>query len=177
MTATDLLLLAVVVASALFGLMRGFVGVLVSIVAWVLAGWIAFHFGAELAQWFSAGAEPGARHLFAGYGLSFIGVLLFVGLVGWMLRRMIHAVGLSGLDRALGFTFGVLRGGVIACVMVLLMGFTSMPREPGWQQSQIVPLLIPGAMWLSNWLPPWAAERIQLGLGVPALSGMTSQHA
>ncbi len=31
-------LLAVVAASALFGLMRGFVGVLASLAAWVLAG-------------------------------------------------------------------------------------------------------------------------------------------
>ncbi len=163
MTATDWLLLAVVAASAVFGLMRGFVGVLVSIAAWILAGWAAFHFGAEAAYWFSAGAEPGARHLFAGYGLSFVGVLLFVGLVGWMLRRMIHAVGLSGLDRALGFAFGLVRGGVIACVMVLLMGFTSMPREPGWQQSQVLPVLLPGALRLRELLPRWAAERVQLG--------------
>jgi len=163
MSATDWLLLAVIVASGLFGLMRGLVGVLVSLVAWALAGWIAFHFGAELALWFSASAEPGARHLFAGYGLSFIGVLLFVGLVGWMVRRMIHAVGLSGLDRALGFAFGLARGGVIACVMVLLMGFTSMPREQGWQQSQVLPVLLPGARWLRDWLPPWAAVRAQLG--------------
>lgn len=163
MTATDGLLLAVVAASAVFGLMRGFIGVVVSIAAWLLAGWAAFQFGAALAQWFSAGAQPGARDLLAGYGLSFVAVLLFVGLVGWMLRRVMHAVGLSGLDRALGFAFGLARGGVIACVMVLLMGFTAMPREPGWRQSQMVPVLLPGALWLRGWLPPWAAERVQLG--------------
>jgi len=163
MIATDWLLLAVIAASALLGLMRGFVGVLVSIAAWLLAGWAAFHFGGALALWLSGGAEPGARHVFSGYGLSFVGVLLFVGLVGWMLRRMVHAVGLSGLDRALGFALGLARGAAIACLMVLLMGFTAMPREPGWQQSQILPLLVPGALWLRDWLPPWAAERVQLG--------------
>jgi len=86
-----------------------------------------------------------------------------VGLVGWMVRRMIHAAGLTGLDRTLGLMFGLVRGGVIACLLVLAMGLTSMPREPDWRQSRIVPLLIPGAMWLRSWLPPWAAEHVQLG--------------
>ncbi|MEO6366254.1 MAG: CvpA family protein [Luteimonas sp.] len=162
MSSTDWMLLAIVAVSALLGLMRGFIGVVVSIVAWLLAALAAFHFGAESAQWFSNGAAPGLRHLFAGYGMSFLVVLLLVGLVGWMARRMIHAAGLTGLDRALGFMFGLVRGGVIACVLVLAMGFTSMPREPGWRQSRIVPLLLPGAMWLRSWLPPWAAERVQL---------------
>ncbi len=162
MSPTDWMLLAIVAVSALLGLMRGFVGVVLSIVGWLLAGLAAFHYGAQSAQWLSDGAAPGWRHLFAGYGLSFIAVLVFVGLVGWMVRRMIHSAGLSGLDRALGFMFGLVRGGVIACVLVLAMGFTSMPREPGWRQSQIVPLLIPGAMWLRSWLPPWAAEHVQL---------------
>jgi len=163
MSPTDWMLLAIVAVSALLGLMRGFVGVVVSIVAWLLAAWAAFNFGAESAQWFSDGAAPGLRHVFAGYGLIFLIVLLCVGLVGWMVRRMMHAAGLTGLDRALGFTFGLLRGGVIASVLVLAMGLTSMPREPGWRQSRVVPLLIPGAMWLRSWLPPWAAERVQLG--------------
>ncbi|MDQ3056875.1 MAG: CvpA family protein [Pseudomonadota bacterium] len=163
MSPTDWMLLAIIALSALLGVMRGLVGVVVSIVAWLLAGLAAFHYGAESAQWLSAGAAPGWRHLFAGYGLSFIAVLVVVGLVGWMLRRMIHSAGLSGLDRTLGFMFGLVRGGVIACVLVLALGFTSMPREPAWRQSLIVPLLIPGAAWLRDWLPPWAADRVQLG--------------
>jgi len=49
MTATDLLLLAVIGLSTVLGLMRGFVGVVASLVAWVLAGWAAFRFGAHAA--------------------------------------------------------------------------------------------------------------------------------
>ncbi len=76
MSPTDWMLLATILVSALLGLMRGFVGVLVSIAAWLLAAWAAFHFGAESALWFSNGATPGLRHVFAGYGLSFLVVLL-----------------------------------------------------------------------------------------------------
>ena len=38
----DLILFALVAASALFGLLRGLVGVLASIAAWLLAGWAAW---------------------------------------------------------------------------------------------------------------------------------------
>ncbi len=167
MTGTDLLLLAVIGVSALFGLMRGFIGVLASLLAWVLAGWAAFRFGAKLALVIAGGAEPGPGQLLAGYGLSFLAVLVFVGLVGWGVRQLVKSVGLSGLDRALGLGLGIARGGFVACMLVLLMGFTSMPREPGWRESEVLPVLLPGAQWLSGWLPEWAAQRIDFGAGHP----------
>lgn len=163
LTATDWLLLAVIVASALLGLFRGFIGVLASLAAWVLAAWAAFRFGAQVALLLAGGGEPSAGQLFAGYGLSFLCVLLFVGIVGWLVRKLVHAVGLSGMDRALGLAFGTLRGTFVACLLVLLMGFTAMPQEPGWRQSQVVPVLLPGAQWLRGWLPEWAAQRIDFG--------------
>lgn len=167
MTTTDLLLLAVIGVSALFGVMRGFVGVLASLAAWLLAGWAAFRFGAKLALVFAGGGEPGPTQLLAGYGLSFLGVLIFVGLIGWVLRKLVQTVGLSGVDRALGGAFGVVRGGFVACVLVLLMGFTAMPHEVGWHQSRVVPLLLPGAQWLRGWLPGWAAAQVDFGASAP----------
>lgn len=167
MTPTDLLLLAVIGVSALLGLMRGFIGVLASLAAWMLAGWAAFHFGAELALVISAGTQPGPGQLLAGYGLSFLGVLVFVGLIGWMLRRLVHSVGLSGVDRAMGGAVGLARGGFVASLLVLLMGFTAMPRDAAWRESQVVPVLLPGAQWLRGWLPGWAAARVDFGVAAP----------
>lgn len=164
MTATDLVLLAVIVVSMLFGLMRGFIGVLASLLAWLLAGWASFHFGARIALLLAGGhGTPGTGQLFAGYGVSFLCVLLVVGIVGWIVRKLVHAVGLSGMDRALGLALGVVRGGFVACLLVLLMGFTAMPREPGWRDSQVVPVLLPGAQLLRGLLPPWAARQVDFG--------------
>jgi len=167
MNATDLLLLAIVIVSVLFGLMRGFIGALASIAAWLLAGWAAFRFGAALALLFAGGQAPGPTQLLAGYASSFLGVLVFVGLVGWLLRKLVQTVGLSGVDRALGAALGLARGGFVACLLVLLMGFTAMPREAGWQQSRVVPVLLPGAQWLRGWLPGWAAAQVDFGAQAP----------
>lgn len=168
MSLLDLALLAIIGVSALFGLMRGFVGVLVSIAAWLLAGWAAFHFGAETARWMSSDGPPTASELLGGYALSFIAVMLFVGLVGWVVRQLVKTIGLSGVDRLLGLVLGLLRGAFVASVLVLLTGFTSLPREPEWQRSAVIPALLPVAQWLSVWLPEWTVQELDFGNGAPA---------
>ncbi|NUS39709.1 MAG: CvpA family protein [Lysobacter sp.] len=185
MNATDLLLLGVILVSTLLGLLRGFVGAVVSLFAWLLAGWAAFHFGAQLALVLAGSDAPSPGMLLAGYGLCFLGVLLVVGLVGWTVRKLVKAAGLSGVDRALGGALGLARGGFVACVLVLLMGFTALPREPGWRQSQVLPVLLPGAQWLRAWLPGWAAQRVDfngdgphsIGLGDALAPPPTGAHA
>lgn len=162
MVALDWVLLAIMAASALFGALRGFVGALASLVAWLLAGWVAFRFGGQAARIVAGGAEPGIGELFAGYALSFIAVLLVVGIVGWLARRLVHSVGLSGVDRGLGFALGVARGALVCCVLLLLLGMTAMPREPEWRASQVLPVLLPGAQRLRGWLPEWVAVRVDL---------------
>lgn len=165
MSAVDWLLLAIVGFSALFGLMRGFVSVLASLVAWVLAAWVAFRFGAQLGVILAGADEPGTSQVLAGYALGFIGVLVVVGLAGWLVRKLVHSIGLSGLDRLLGLGLGVVRGVFVACALVLLLGLTAMPRERAWQASAVVPVFVPGAHWLGGWLPDWVAQQVDFGTG------------
>lgn len=162
MIAIDWVLIGLVAGSALFGLMRGLIGVLASLAAWVLAGWAAFQFGAQVALLLASDGEPSAGHLFAGYALAFIVVMVVVGLVGWMLRKLVHSVGLSGVDRMLGFVLGIARGGVVACALLLLLGLTELPREPSWQESRVIPLMVPGAERMRLWLPDWVAAQVDL---------------
>ena len=176
MSATDWVLLAIVVVSALFGLMRGFVGVAASLVAWVLAGWAAFHFGGGVALVLARDGQPSAGQLFAGHALSFLGVLLVVGVVGWLVRQAVHSVGLSGLDRVLGLALGTVRGGFVASALVLLLGLTSLPRDPAWQRSQVVPVFVPGAQWLRAWLPEWVAREVDFSGGLAASAPPSPDH-
>lgn len=168
MGAIDWTLLAIVAVSAVFGVMRGFVGVVASIAGWLLAGWAALRFGGTVAMLFAGGGEPTLGELFAGYAVSFFGVLVVVALIAWTLRKALQAVGLSALDRAMGLGLGIARGVLVGAVLVLLLGFTSIPREPDWQASRVVPVFKPVARWLSGWLPGWVAQRVDLGDGAAA---------
>lgn len=158
----DLVLLAIIGVSALLGLLRGFVGIVVSTAAWLLGGWASFQFGADAALWLSEDGSPTASELFGGYALTFVGVLLVVGVVGMVLKSLVRSTNLSGTDRALGFGLGALRGAFLACVLILLMGFTPLVREPSWQQSQILPVLAPVAGWMRAKLPDWSVPEINL---------------
>lgn len=162
MSGFDALLLVIVGASALFGLMRGFVGGVASIAAWLLGGWIALHAGGPVARIFAGGVGPDPLHLLMGYGSCFLAVSVGVGMVAWFTRRLLAGAGLGGVDRGLGLALGLARGGFVACALVLLMGFTHLPRDAHWQQSTFVPMFKPGAQWLAGWLPDWAVARLDL---------------
>lgn len=163
MIATDLLLLAVIAASMLLGYMRGLLTVLVSTLAWLCGGWAAFRLGAWIATSLAHTAEPGTGHLLAGYALGFLGALIFVDVVGRAVHKRLGLTRPTGMDRALGLGLGVVRGGLIACMLLLVLGLTPMPQDPTWQESQLVPLLLPGAKSMIGWLPDWARNRVDFG--------------
>jgi membrane protein required for colicin V production len=141
MAALDWIFAVVLAASLLWGAWRGLVFELLS-----LAGWLAAFFAA---QWFAdaVGArlpmgETDAlwRHL-AGFAVVFIAVVFACGLLAWMARKLIVAVGLRPADRALGALFGALRGVLLLLAVVLVAGWTRMADAPWWKQSRGVPLL------------------------------------
>lgn len=167
MSPLDWLLLVIVGGSAVAGLLRGFVGVVASIAGWLLGGWAALTFGADVAAMFASDIEPDATDLLMGYALCFAGVAVAVGAVAWLVRRLLAGAGLGAVDRGLGLALGLLRGGFVASVLVLLLGFTGLPRQPRWQDSMLVPVFVPGARWLATWLPDWAATRLDLDGGAP----------
>ena len=106
----DIVLLIVIGGSALLGLIRAFVGTLVSTAAWLLAGWATFEFGGEAAFWLSDNGKPTITELFGGYALSFVVVMVAVvwsgdGPVdgpssGLRSRRLLSRAGM--LERVLG---------------------------------------------------------------------------
>lgn len=176
MNPVDLVLLAVIAASVVLAAFRGFVGTIASVVAWLAAGWCAFRYGGELAWWLSGDEPPGATELLGGYVVAFLGVLVLVGLVSWVLRKLLSSIGLGGVDRLLGAALGALRGALVACMLVLVMGFSHLPREQAWGQSQLVPVLLPGAQWLARWLPQWASAKLDFGNGPASGDNGTSNE-
>ncbi|HYG06860.1 MAG TPA: CvpA family protein [Stenotrophomonas sp.] len=168
----DLVLLGVIGLSALLGLFRGFIGIVVGTLSWLLAVWLSFLFGGAAADWLAQGQHPGLSHYLGGYGGVFVVVFAAVALVGWLIRAAVNAVRLGGLDRIAGFGLGALRGVVLACVLVLLMGYSSLPQEAAWRQSQVVPWLAPGAQWMRAQLPDWSVPVTDLGkLALPGDNG------
>jgi len=171
----DVVLLGVIGLSALLGLFRGFIGIVVGTLSWLLAVWMSFLFGGAAATWLAHGQLPTLPQYLCGYGGVFIIVFAMVALVGWMVRAAVNAVRLGGLDRIAGLGLGAVRGVVLACVLVLLLGYSALPHEPSWQQSRVVPWLQPGVQWMRAQLPDWSVPVPDLGkLALPGDNGYLS---
>jgi membrane protein required for colicin V production len=102
---------------------------------------MAFHHGGDIALLMARRGAPTPADLLAGHALAFIGVLVLVGAVGWLVRWLLRAIGLSGLDRLLGMALGIVRGGLVACMLVLVLGFTRLPQGEAWAHSRCLPVL------------------------------------
>lgn len=173
LTWLDLVLLAIVGVSALAGLWRGLIGEVMALVVWAAAFWLAIGFGPQVAELYAGVVDAPTARWLLGYASVFVLALAIGGLVTWVLRKLVRSTGLSGSDRVLGLGFGVLRGAAVACVLVLVAGFTPLPQEAGWQQSELLPGFERGARWLQGWLPQVVAEHVSfdpalLALPIPA---------
>jgi membrane protein required for colicin V production len=163
MTAFDFIFIGVVVLSTLLAFMRGFMRVVVSLVALIVAALAAIHFSARLGTMLPEfGGSPSVRYITA-FALIAIAVLLVGALVGWVLWRLVGAIGLGFLDRLLGALVGLARGVLIAVLGVLIAGLTSLPRQDWWQNALFAPPLVAAALSLRPWLPLHLAERLDYG--------------
>ena len=162
MTALDWVLLLIVGVSGLLGLLRGMIGVVMSLVAWLLAGLAAYLFGGDVGRSLVTDGQLGWGEYLGGYALSFAAVWIAVALVGLVVRRLAHEAGLSGVDRLFGFGLGVVRGLFFACALLLMLGLTSIPGKRAWRESAGVATLLPVAKWMRGAMPPGMAQRVDL---------------
>ncbi len=173
LTWVDIALLAILGLSTLVGLWRGFVVEVMSLAVWVAAFWLAFAFGDDVAALFEGTVQAASARLFLGYALLFVSALMVGGLATWLMGKLVKSTGLSGTDRLLGLGFGLLRGVALACVLVLLLGFTPIPQDAFWRESRLLPSFQRGAEWLRGWLPEAVSQHVQFGGMMPTLPGLS----
>ena len=139
MNTLDWVVVAVIGASVLLGLLRGFVRELISLAGWIAGIWLAFRFAASISASVPLGAEwPLARTAVVAL-LIVVGCVFAAAFAGWLVRELIKAAKLSAADRTLGGLFGLARGLLIVGLAVFLVRDTAMYREPLWRESLVLP--------------------------------------
>jgi membrane protein required for colicin V production len=148
MVAIDYIIIAIVLVSAVTGLIQGFLREVCALVTWVLAVWLAWKFGASLEPYLGGALRQPPYGLWAGRGIVFIVVLVIGGIAGAIINHYIRLSIFSGLDRLLGFLLGVLRGVVIVGVAIVLAQQVKLDGEGWWKKSRLLPNLQPVANML-----------------------------
>jgi membrane protein required for colicin V production len=161
MTWLDYAVIGVSCLSIAWGVWRGLVREIVSLLGWLVAFLSASLFAGPLSVHMPESIPTPELRAIAAFVAIFISALIVTTLLGIVLSHLVKAVGLGGLDRTLGGLFGVARGVLVLAALALLAGLTSAPTQPWWKESFSGPLLASTALALKPWLPPTLAERLR----------------
>jgi membrane protein required for colicin V production len=157
----DYVVLAVFVLSIAWGIWRGLVREVMSLVGWVIAFLAANLFAAPLAdQLPSSISRPEYRTLFAFVVIFFVAVIVTALAAIW-LAKVMHAAGLGSIDKVFGALFGLLRALIIVLAFAIIAGLTGIPRTSAWKDSISGNQLGAAATALRPWLPPALSARLK----------------
>lgn len=151
LTWADLALAGVVLTSLLVGAIRGLVFEVLSLGAWVVAYFSAPFLAPVVQGWLPEG--QGDWQEMASLVGAFVLVLVLVSLTARLLRSLIHATPLKGVDRLLGSGFGLVRGGLLCLLAGVLIGLTPMRSHPSWTGSHARPMIAVALQSLQPMLP------------------------
>ena len=141
MTSLDWIFVAVVLGSMLLGAWRGLVYEVLSLLGWVVAFMVARTWAQEVAVWLPLDGWDMQLRYAAAFVLLIVAALFAWGVISWLSKQLIEAIGLRPVDRTLGALFGVLRGGLLLLVLALVIQYTPMNKALWWQESTLAPWL------------------------------------
>lgn len=141
------------------GLFRGFVGEVVSLAGFIAAFYFSFHYSKGFGGFIesAAGVNPYVAQAVAGV-VIWLSVSMLASVVRMVLKSVIRAVSLGGLDKLLGLFSGVLKT-VVVIFAIMTAGILLAPvANPTWMSDSDV-LRCAGRSW-----PQFRSMLIGLGL-------------
>ena len=145
--------IGIVLISVLVSVLRGFVREVLSLLAWIVAFWVASAYAVPVSELLASYVTIESARVV----LAFVGVLIVtliaVGIINHLIGTLLDKTGLSGTDRLLGAVFGLARGAAIVLVLVLFGGLTKFPADPWWQEAQSLPPFETAALHVISVMP------------------------
>jgi membrane protein required for colicin V production len=163
MVTLDYIILAIILISAIAGLIQGFLREMCSLITWVLGVWLAWKLGPVLAPHLGGVLREEPYGLWAGRAIVFVAVLVVGAIIGATVNHFVRLSMFSGLDRLLGFVLGLARGVVIVGLVVILAQSVKLDGEAWWKKSRLLPIAEPVAgvlrSMIGDRLKPAATDR------------------
>jgi membrane protein required for colicin V production len=135
----DVILIVVIGFSSVYGLFKGLVKEVISLLA-VIIGLIG-------ASRFYEGASPLLKNLGLGeqvakilsFFILFIVIFVALILVGKLLHKLIHTIFLGWLNRLGGIGFGFIRGIIVSGIIVMILTIILSEKAPILSESKVTP--------------------------------------
>jgi membrane protein required for colicin V production len=170
MIAVDYVILIILIVSAIMGLVRGLLKEAIAVITWFLAIVLAWSFASSLEPFLGGVLVGSPLRIWAARAIIFVGVLLLGGAVSVILGHYIRVSMFAGMDKLLGFLFGLIRGVVVVGAFTIAVQALRMDEDPRWQRSK----LLPYATGVADALRGIVGEKLErlerLGSDKPAVS-------
>ncbi|HAG72493.1 MAG TPA: colicin V production CvpA [Gammaproteobacteria bacterium] len=138
MNEVDAIILVIIGLSCLFGIWRGLVKEVLSLMTWIAALTLARLYSGVFADFMvNLITNESARYVTA-FAIVFVLVMMIGTLINHLISKLLTITGLKLVDRLLGGAFGVVRGSVIVVVILFITG-AFVNKMPQWQESQLIP--------------------------------------
>ena len=160
----DFVIIGLLLVSAFIGLARGFTREVLGIGSWVGALFAALY-GLVLARPFVSIYIQNTFVADMVSGLLIFVIALFVlGSLSRHISKSVKGSALGGLDRSLGFLFGIARGSVIVVIAYFIGTVTSDPEK--WpseiKAAKSYPHVVDSANWLRGLVPAEALKNLDI---------------
>jgi len=139
MIAVDYIILAIIVISAVMGLVRGLLREAIAVITWFLAIVLAWIFAPSLEPLLGGILVGSPLRIWAARTIIFVGVLLLGGAISVVLGHYVRVSMFAGMDKFLGFVFGIIRGVVIVGAFTIAIQAMRMDEDPRWKNSRLMP--------------------------------------
>lgn len=167
----DLVILGVLLVSAIFAFLRGFIREVLTILGVVGGLAAALAFGKKLVplmnDWIGVDPKAEEPQLMMGvvpytivadvlaYGSIFLIVVIVLSLISNLLAGWARTIGLGAIDRTLGVIFGIARGVLVLAVLYLLpyLLFEEDARKDWFKESRLIVYIEQTSSWLAEFLP------------------------
>jgi membrane protein required for colicin V production len=160
----DIVIVIIIAAFSIYGLIRGFVKEIVSIIAIVLGLYSALHWYEEAARYLAGFKNQNLQNIL-GFIIVFIGVSLILGLLGKLVSLALRGIELGCIGHLLGLVFGFAKGVIVVCVILLVLVSFLPPSNKVLAKSQLTPAVISLTKSIAAFSPSGLKEQFTVKLG------------
>lgn len=157
----DVVIVVIIGLFVLVGVLRGFMGEILSFLTWVLSFFVAWFFSGDFTGWFVGHVQDANLRAVLVFFVLFFATFVVMTIAGHFARAAWLKVSSQAADRVMGGLVGFLKGGLIVVFMVLLAGLTPFPTYRSWHASALVGYFQDVALYVAHWLPADVAHSLR----------------
>jgi len=160
MSPFDYFILTVLIVSSIYGVYRGLIKEILSLIGLVLSFYLASNFDNSLANLVPIENKSDFL-IISAFILIFVSTLILTSLLIKIISKVLKFAGLSILNRFFGFIFGMARGLVVVLVILYLNQLIPFINLIDPTESTLIPFLDPIFSIVLEYLPNYQSTHVE----------------